>query len=260
MSFGGKSIIKRNHNSFFYRKVVLQTPKIFRETARRISPAASRQKGSATVETALALPLFLLTVLMLLSPVDMMRTYIQTQEKLYEQTKQAAVYGGAAGNFTISASKKDCVEFYKIYRISPAVRGPGFQSFLTANHCVAHIWNGYDNSGVFETEDDPAYVYVTESGTVYHRRRSCKHLNVTIMEISPTELSTARSEDGSIYRPCPDCAKGMSQNELAGNVLYIAPYGIKYHLRITCSDLKRTVFVVPFAQVKGKRPCSECGG
>lgn len=260
MSFGAKSISIRNCNHKIYRKVVLQTPKISRETVRRISPAISRQKGSVTVETAIVLPLFLLAVLMLLSPVDMMRTYIQTQEKLYEQTKQAAVYSGAAGNFTISAGKKDCVEFYKVYRISPAVRGPGFQRFLTANHCAAHIWNGYDNSTVFEAEDDPLYVYVTESGTVYHRRRSCKHLNVTIMEISPAQLSSVRSEDGSIYRACPDCTKGMSQEELAGNVLYIAPYGIKYHVRITCSDLKRTVFVVPFAQVKGKRPCSECGG
>ena len=225
---------------------------------RRKSHKICRQEGSATVEAALALPLFLIVCVMLLSMVDMTRTYVREEEKLYEQTRKAAVYGVIGSAAGIRGST-DMVEFYKPYRAAPPLKGPGFRHFLMVNHCKAHIWNGYDNSKGFLSEEDPAYVYVTEEGSVYHRRRDCSHLNVTIKSIPPGKMGAQRSEDGSRYYACPICTKGMKKSDLSKMTLYVASYGIKYHVRLTCPNIKRTVYVVPFSQVNGKPACSECG-
>lgn len=241
------------------RQMILKNPP---ETAggHHLSPLLQqRRRGSATVEAALALPLFLIVCMMLLSMIDMTRTYMREEEKLYEQTRKAAVYG-AIGSAAVKSSGDDTVEFYKPYTVMPAIQGLGFRRFLVVNHCKAHIWNGYDNSAAFLAKDDPEYVYVTEQGSVYHRKRSCQFLNVTVRSVSAGQVGAQRSEDGSKYYPCPKCTRGLTKKELPQYTLYVASYGTRYHIRLTCPNLKRTVYVVPYSQVKGKPACSECGG
>ena len=33
-----------------------------------------------------------------------------------------------------------------------------------------------------------------------------------------------------------------------------------YHIKLNCSGLKRTIYMMRFDQVKGRSPCSRCGG
>lgn len=226
---------------------------------RRISSVVSLKKASMTIEAALALPVFLLCTIMILSVIDMMNTYVKAQEKLYEQTRKAAVYA-QIGSQETNISGSDYVEFYVPHIVSPKIKGPGYQSFLIVNHCKAHIWNGYHGENAQIGESDTQYVYVTESGSVYHKNRSCSHLNITIEQISSRQVTVQRNEDGSRYYACPICTKRMTKKELEQYQLYVTPYGDRFHISLTCSGLKRTIRVVPISQVGERTACSECGG
>lgn len=226
---------------------------------RRISSAASFAKASMTIEAAFSLPLFLLAVLMLISLIDMMNTYTKQQEKLYEKTRQIAVYASLGGNLT-EDSCSDYISFSIPRVVHPKVKGPGYQSLILTNHCKAHIWNGYHGSPSNALPTKQEYVYVTKNGSVYHKKRSCSHLNITVLQTTAKQLQSERNEDGSKYKVCPLCARGLTKKELSAYSLYITPYGDRYHIRLQCSNLKRTIKVVPLDQVAGRGACMECGG
>ena len=93
-------------------------------------------------------------------------------------------------------------------------------------------------------------VYVTERGTVYHRRADCTHICLSIKneEGIRTILSHSR------YRPCEKCIHGME----GISTLYITAEGDCYHSSLSCSGLKRSVRAVYLSEIPGMRPCSRC--
>ena len=60
--------------------------------------------------------------------------------------------------------------------------------------CYMRAWTGYDverNAGGSESEE---YVYITETGTVYHRERNCTHLTLSIELAGKDEVEQLRNE------------------------------------------------------------------
>ncbi len=108
---------------------------------------------------------------------------------------------------------------------------------------------GFDTDGEFDEDD--TYVYVTETGDVYHKSRDCYHIKLTIKKVSESSLSTTYAN----YDACELCALGRAAT---GNV-YVTETGNKYHYSIACSGLKRTVSRVKLKDVNGLPPCSNCG-
>lgn len=108
-----------------------------------------------------------------------------------------------------------------------------------------------------ETEQlqDDTLVYITENGAVYHRNEECTHLRLSITAIEKGELVSARNEGGGKYKSCEKCVK----REIEKNEYYITREGDKYHLSLSCSGLKRTVYSVYYSEVKNKQKCSRCG-
>lgn len=165
------------------------------------------------------------------------------------------VTGGNTG-FLISERIEDdgtvCMECS--YRIHPLFSSLTPVSKTLENHYYGHAWIGYVHDGG-EDESGETYVYITETGTVYHRNRGCSYLNPSIKQVQAQELEKLRNKGGAIYYACPLC-DGF---ETAGSC-YITDYGTSYHTNIGCSGLKRTIYEVKLSEVGGRGACSKCGG
>ncbi len=115
-------------------------------------------------------------------------------------------------------------------------------------------WTGYEKQG-FSEAGDRTIVYVTETGVVYHRDYHCTYLEPSLRMVSGESLEALRNADGGRYHACERCMRGMQE----GGCVYITTYGDRYHSTLSCSSLKRKIYAVPIADVKGKGACSKCG-
>lgn len=210
--------------------------------------------GSITIEASIVVPLFLLASIMLLSVIDMMNSYIIQEEKCYEQARQMAVYGSIGSPLT----ETDYIELTIPKVVHPPINGPGYQTFVMVNHCKVRIWNGYHGGDCNGEDESKGYAYVTKEGEVYHKKRDCSHLNLTINQINGATISKKRNEEGAKYYGCEYCAKGILKRDLFKYTFYVTPYGNRYHTSLLCSELKRTVEVVPMRVAKEKPLCKDC--
>ena len=55
-------------------------------------------------------------------------------------------------------------------------------------------WNGWNGNG--NCEDGDQWVYITETGTVYHTTNTCTHLVLSIRSVAYDEVALLRSENG----------------------------------------------------------------
>ncbi len=118
-------------------------------------------------------------------------------------------------------------------------------------------WTGIKIAATYSLEEDAGSeetVYVTETGTVYHKSSSCSHISLSIRAVHgiPTEL---RNDNGAKYYPCESCAKG-TLDELS--TFYITSDGNRYHTRRDCSRIKRNVTSIPVSRIGSRTPCKRC--
>ena len=60
-------------------------------------------------------------------------------------------------------------------------------------------------------------VYVTVSGTVYHRNPGCRYLNVVVQQMSGAGVKSARNMYGEKYYACESC----SRNQKPAGTVYV---------------------------------------
>lgn len=99
-----------------------------------------------------------------------------------------------------------------------------------------------------ELSEEDIYVYITDNREAYHLSRDCSYLDLSI---TPATKKKAKAEG---YTPCEFCGAE------AGESVLITKHGGKYHGRADCLGLKRTVYRVRKSQVEGMGACSRCGG
>lgn len=149
----------------------------------------------------------------------------------------------------------DLVLTYQIRSPISMVKLPG--TFFIQRAQV-RAWTGRTSTasgeGVEETERDGDYVYVTETGSVYHENADCTHLKLSVRAVGAGELESLRNSGGGIYHSCELCGDG------AGGTVYITTQGNRYHSSLSCSGLKRTVRQVTREEASSMRACSKCGG
>ena len=257
-------------------------------------PASLFKKVQAgmTVEAAIVLPVCLLFLMNLGYAVEMIRLHNNLQFALWDVGGRTAVYGCELGedriptlitDFYIGNRLRDSLgkeyldssplvrgcsglglwqsglsetgnelDITLTYQVGPLTALAGFRSFYMANRCYVRLWNGYDVTGTQETE---ICVYVAENGVVFHRDRSCTHLQLSIRRIVRTELEGLRNQWGQRYAACEKCVRGGMPD-----TLYVTGEGHCYHYRESCSGLKRTVRSLTPEEASGYRPCSRFGG
>ncbi|MGN0367717.1 MAG: hypothetical protein ACI4EK_02960 [Wujia sp.] len=231
-----------------------------------------KHQGAVTVETALAIPIFLIAMVQLfLCMQDMLATttvfegslqalYVTAQNlhkkqevlpfrhALFENSLddeeriQKHIQNGNKGIHFICSMNQDldvCLQVrYKTKygaNISYALKQRAFV--------------GDDvESLTKESEMDDAYVYITNNKEAYHSRRSCTHLQLSV---SQSTIEYAKKQG---LRPCEYCG------EDAGQSVYITNDGDCFHSRSNCTGLKRTVQRVRKKDVAGIPACLRCGG
>lgn len=148
----------------------------------------------------------------------------------------------------------DLVLTYQIRSPVSMIRLPG--SFFLQRARV-RAWTGRSTGGAGGEEgeeSDGSFVYVTETGSVYHEDPNCTHLKLSIREVEKSSLDTLRNSSGGKYHDCEKCG-GAAQD----GMVYITKDGDRCHSSLSCSGLKRTVRQVPREELGNMRACSKCG-
>lgn len=236
--------------------------------------------GSLTVEAALALPIFLFAMIMILFLFRMMQVQYLVGNSLDQAVAEASLFGGlsqkeaenlakamfykelavqkcpvsgielGAAGFSWNSGKgdSDFIDLSVSYRMRFPLNFFGRRSLSFSNSCRMHRWTG--NQDGAENREGNEWVYLTPTQNVYHIRRDCSHLKITIQSV------TANGTIQKKYQPCGHCVR----KKKPGAMVYITSEGDCYHMKIDCSGLKRTVYMVLKEQVKTKRACARCGG
>ncbi len=214
-----------------------------------LSPLSSGFGAGMTVEASLAVPLFLFFIANILSLFLMYERFSKNLSQIHQTGKNLAMLAHSAD------MGGDLVYLTKEQSISPFVKEIAFKGGATAATVYIRKWTGYDVMSTDVGREEEEYVYITESGVVYHRSRNCSHLKVSISVVNYTEVSQTRNYYGQKYKPCEKCANGKSTG-----LIFITDKGDKYHNSASCSGLKRTIQTVPLSKVGARGPCSLCGG
>lgn len=145
------------------------------------------------------------------------------------------------------------VELKAIYRMKLSIALLGEIQYRIVQESKCRKWTGYQPGQDMQEED--AWLYYTEYGTVYHTSRSCTHLDLSIRGVPYTQAASSRNKSGGKYHKCEKCGSGVSGNA----TVYITDYGDRYHSSLTCSGLKRKIYMVRRTEATEKRMCKKCG-
>ena len=108
-----------------------------------------------------------------------------------------------------------------------------------------------------ENEKD-CVVYLTETGTVYHRSLDCSYLKLTISKVLYRDLANLRNSSGGKYKMCERCRHGITPQD--GEEVYITIYGDCYHKSHTCAGLSVQSGKLCFRRWEIVRHAKKCGG
>ena len=225
---------------------VLQTPNTRADPWQKAFFGTLR-KGVLTVELAFVLPLFLMGTLTLIGFMDVMRVQTEKISRLCEKAMEMGVYAYAAGE------RVPVIEIPEIYAHRLPVSIVPLPPMVITNRGRVHSWTGMDHRETLEYEEE--MVYMAASGSVYHDNPRCSYLDLSISQASGREAEHLRNQQGARYAPCGSCAKGTAP----ADIIYITGQGTRYHNRVRCSRLKRTVRMVPVSEAQGRSLCSRCG-
>ena len=244
-------------------------------------------RGSLTIEASLVIPLFMFAMFTVLSIINLLRFHLNLEEALHQEARELAVTAysrwditpdgireGVLGRLNEALLEKapvkghaegidltgcgldnrEVIELNAVYEAQLPYDLLNLFDYRFAAKCVMHTYIGYEKglSAGFGGREDEEYVYVTETGTVYHRDRECTYLRLSIRETTKDKVKDLRNSSGHKYYPCRECGKR------AGDTVFITKDGTCYHGSLTCSGLKRTVRCIPLSKVGGRGPCSRC--
>lgn len=250
--------------------------------------SSSASAGSLTIEAAFSVPLFLFAAVCLIWLLEIQAVRVSVEAGMQEAGKHLAqemyilpvftpgqveneivksigadrmdrslIKGGKSGvncGKSMMHAGSNIMELHAVYKIRIPVPVFIVPAVRLEEHMRVKCWTGYAKEGFTEQTDD-TIVYVTETGLVYHRRRDCPYLDLSIKAVPAGDIHSVRNQSQGKYYPCEHCMKKAQ----ASGMVYVTNYGDRYHSSLVCSGLKRTVYAVPVSEVKGKGACSKCG-
>lgn len=262
----------------------------FRNLRKRASASASHAeaKGSMTVEAAVLMSFFLLAVNLLFYFFYLMEFQVELQFAMERKVREAAIAQtdqslpvfllersveeelseegrgislGKRGIDLMQAQRTES-EFLDVTAVFEAGPPGGLLGPLRGTYiqrCRRRLWTGQESINGGDTKGDgkeDEYVYITQNGTVCHRKRECTYLRLSVHSVSSGGLSSLRNNSGGRYKPCERCMKhgGMPQS------VYITDSGDRYHSTGNCSSLNRWIMKITREEAGGMPLCSRCGG
>jgi hypothetical protein len=214
--------------------------------------------ASMTVEATLALPLFIF----------LMMSILYFFQVINIQTKALATVHQEGNNRSLNAygdpdqAEEEIVYLVDRYPIESFLFWTAFDEQYIEQHYYGHAWIGYDVSQ--EAYDynngknlSVPYVFIAETGTVYHWLKDCTYLDRSINSVEANEIESLRNNSGGIYYACELCMIREEDKEIP---YYLTKYGNRYHSDLFCSVLKRTIYRVSISKAleQERSECSRC--
>ncbi len=249
------------------------------------APCCICMEASYTAEVVVVVPLFVAFMVMLLFFFRVLQVQQEVGSALMDAAREMAVYSYAeetistngiteakllflakykngeaddfidGGKLGISLRNSDLsgeyVDLKAEYALSLPVGFFGKQSISISQRAKCRKWTGRAE----DTEKEAELVYITPAGEAYHQNKNCRYLDLSIQPVAGNQVSKQRNKDGEKYYACPKCMRTTKKY----NLVYVTDYGNRYHGRLDCSDLKRTVIAVRISEVGSRRSCSKCG-
>lgn len=248
-------------------------------------------KGSMALEGSMVFPIFLFFIMTVLLSLEVVRLQSHMQQALHQAGNAYAFAGyqmkyenmpeinaddhikdymeqqpfpylcvlGGEGGIEIqdfsTVGINGLVHLKASYEIKPFIYWLPIGDISFEDEYFGHGWTGYfgnEDIGILEQED--VCVYITRTGTRYHRRYDCTYLQVPVKGINSGEIGKIRNDSGGKYYACERC------RPRGNGIVYITSDGSRYHGRADCSSLKRTVYMISLSKAQGYKPCSKCGG
>lgn len=107
-------------------------------------------------------------------------------------------------------SETDQMDFQADYTVTSPIPLFGKNIFLFSEGYYGKAFTGVLTRMSQSEQGEDEMVYVTKTGSVYHRSIACNHLKLSLRVVSIKELEEKRSFDGSIYYPCEKCCGGKN--------------------------------------------------
>ena len=162
-------------------------------------------------------------------------------------------YGTAGISLLQSDFSGNYVELKAVYRMKFPIALFGDIQYRMGQESKCRKWTGYQTGQ--DQEENDTWLYYTAHGTVYHATRSCTHLDLSIHGIPYSQLGSSRNKSGGKYHKCEKCTKGA----LGQSMVYITDYGDRWHSSLSCSGLKRSIYMIRKTKATDKRMCKKCG-
>ena len=145
------------------------------------------------MECALVLPLFFLGMTALISMMDYYRIQTVHLSELCQNAKVAAAYTyNPAGEGLTDIVLPDA------YSYQPAGGIFGLPRVLCLNVATVRSWNGKEHVTAHASLVRERMVYVTATGTVYHRSLGCRYLRVSVTAIPAGEIASRRNRSAAV--------------------------------------------------------------
>lgn len=224
---------------------------IYSYSKRMSSFLLSDREGSMTVEACVAIPVFLFAMINLLSIILLFGEYSSNLADMHRKGKELAVHAhilNDEGNV-----ENDLVILTKVQVLEPIIPILGFDTARTLVNCRIRKWTGYDVMNSSVTNEEEEWVYITPTGSAYHKDPNCSYLNPKIYSAVSSKIGGYRNESGEIYRQCESC-----RDITLTGICFYTEYGNRYHSTLKCSGLKRTIYSVLLSEVEGRHLCSKC--
>ena len=166
-------------------------------------------------------------------------------------------YGGISFEGSNLFAEDEMIDIHVTYQVEFPVRIFLIPEMRMDQRVRVRSWTGYHVEAAYQIESDDekeSTVFVTETGSVYHKSDSCSHIKLSVTSVQGIP-SALRNEQGAKYYPCEICCKGTTN---PFGVYYITSDGTRYHRKRDCSAIKRNVREIPFSEVGGRTPCKRC--
>ena len=172
---------------------------------------------------------------------------------------------GAAGlslsGSTLHGRELDLVLTYRVRCLLPF---PFALHYKVVQRSCRRLWIGTVRTAPEEeggeeasSEAEEQMVYVTAAGTVYHRTKYCRSLDIKVLAVDFSEIGPLRNNYGGKYYPCERCALRSGVQE---GTVYLTREGDRYHIKRDCPSLKRTLIELSISEAQEKyRACRFCG-
>ena len=204
-----------------------------------------KHKGSMAIEGALVLPIFLFFMMTMLLCLETVRFQSNMMEALHQIGSEKAVQGylikygsgteenaennikkylnaqeypylciagGEKGIFIRDSSsihENGQIDIMAEYQIRPWIFWLPIGEVIVQDRFFGHAFVGYSGN---ETQSIKAqkeiYVYVTRTGSRYHKSINCTHLRISVKSVDLAEIPICRNESGEKYYPCEKCRPG----------------------------------------------------